>query len=184
MHQLSTLRVARHDDFGARTLRLRLHDQLRHERRASRVAALEEAQDRGAVVDALDGEVGGADVVGEGLEEGRAREGADVAVLAGAAGEDEGYGAAGCAVCELVFGLNAGVLSLYSEGGSEGEGEEREEGEGGLHGCGWGEEQVGLVDGGLESLAVDLSLCTKCEWAILYVFLLSLRSKKPRRLHR
>lgn len=94
MHKLRTLAVPRHDDLGARAVTDGLRRQVGHELRPFGVTAIQEPGHVGRVVDTLHGEVLLADLLGQGLEEGRAGDGAHVALLGGAAGEDDNVGGA------------------------------------------------------------------------------------------
>lgn len=80
MHELRALRVARQREEGVGARGIGLVHEGRHGGGAGGGAAGEEAGGVGGVVDALDGELGGAVHVGcDGGEEGGAREDADVA---------------------------------------------------------------------------------------------------------
>lgn len=148
MHQLPALTVSTNNKSRVRTLRLGLRDQASKRRAASRISAFEEASESGAVVYALDCDIVGADDVDHGLEEGGTSEGADVAGFEGAACEEDGHLAAGGAVCELVFGVDAGVLAglegAEGDGGAGREGDEGEELDVELHGWCW----FGVSEGG------------------------------------
>lgn len=90
VHELAALRVPGHDDGRVGAVGDGLLRQGGHFLGAVGVAAGEEAGHVGGVLDALDLEVA-ADLGGERLEEGRAGDGADVAALRGAAGEDDDH---------------------------------------------------------------------------------------------
>ena len=105
------------------TFRTLTHSQVNHLGglgRSRGIAAFEVAEDGGAVVDALDGDGGGADDVGQCVEERGPGERADVAELEGAAREDDGGGGAD-AVEEVVAGGREALAGV--EGGWEGVGE-------------------------------------------------------------
>lgn len=87
--ELAALAVPGHDDLGVRAAGDGLLREIGHELGAIRIAAGQEACHVGRVVNALDGQVPLADGVGHGLEEGRPRDGTDVARLGGAPGEDD-----------------------------------------------------------------------------------------------
>jgi hypothetical protein len=100
-----------------------------------RITTREEARNVGGILHALDGQLVVANLAGEGLEEGRARGGAHVADLGGAAGEDDGDGLAGPAEAVLGGAAEAG-LTLDGAGRCEGEEGDEEGGLEGNHFCG------------------------------------------------
>lgn len=136
------IRIATHNDLGVWALRNRRLHQRRHGGGTRLAAAHQEPGDVGRVVDALKGEVAGADGGREGREEGGPGEGADVAGFGGAAREDDGHGLAGLLVNDVVLGGGASGLAggeFGDEvggggGGREGETHKGEDGERGLHG--------------------------------------------------
>lgn len=112
MYQLGALAVSGHNDLGVGAVGDGLRHQVGHELGPLGVAALEEAGDVGGVLDALDEQVVGADLVGHGLEKGRARDGAHVARLGGAAGKDDDVVGAAAAVDEAVLLVAPEVVVL------------------------------------------------------------------------
>lgn len=142
MHKLPALAVPGHDDLGPGTVGHGLRGQVGHELGPLGIAAVQEAGDVGRVVDPLHGEVLGADLVGHGLEKGRAGEGTHVALLGGAARKDDDVGGA-VAGLQPVLLIVAKVLVLaYREGCGCGRGRGRGRGRG--EGCaGEGGEEEG-----------------------------------------
>jgi|SRR3569833_113805 len=88
-----------------------------HQLGAIGVSAGEETRHVGWVVDALHGEVVGAHLLGEGLEEGRPRQGANVTRLGGPASEDHRDRFA-ATVLEAVLGVTSEALPLGQRGGT------------------------------------------------------------------
>lgn len=124
VHELPALAVPGQDDLGRGALGVGEGDEVGHLLAALGVAPLQEAEDVGGVVDALDGELGGADERRQIVQEQGAdvARGADVAVLRRAARVDDGHGPARRAVGELVGRGGVRALGDAPRGRVRGEG--------------------------------------------------------------
>jgi hypothetical protein len=152
MHKLRTLAVTRHHNLRVRALRRRLVDQVEQRRSARRITTRKESQHTRRVVHALDRKTArAAQRAGKCVEE-RGALGAGFAHVAwrrGAACEEHGYWAAGCAIGQLVEGV-AVVLAL-AQGGIGGGGElcgVFVDGEGRVDEVGYGEGDIVVCGGG------------------------------------
>ena len=100
MYDLRSLAISRQHDLGIRAIVRGLLGQGCQLGRSCWTSPLEVAPDGGGIIDPLHSKVVTANRDLQGVEEGRAREGADVARLDGTTGEDDGHGST---FAELVF---------------------------------------------------------------------------------